>query len=227
MHRTVIFAVFLALAATPVVAQDWASYQNILDGFRVNFPGQPTVTEIRWTTEYDYTLPGRLYTASRGREKYSVTVVDYIGIEPLGIERSKKCPEGGEQCVGNNYGGPGYWKHDTRGAILWAVFNTFMKRGGEVTRYHWAHQDFIEGHQLQLTNKDGSRTFTFVGMHEMKLYIAEGTVPPGAPEPALFQQSMQWVDAQGVGVRYSSIYDHQFHGLRVIPPPARVGEVGR
>jgi hypothetical protein len=44
----------------------------------------------------------------------------------------------------------------------------------------------VEGHLIQLTNNgDQSRTFAWVGMHAHKLYIAEGTVPAGYPEPGV------------------------------------------
>ena len=36
---TFVFALVLSLAA-PAVAQDWAEYQDIPDGFKVSFPGQ-------------------------------------------------------------------------------------------------------------------------------------------------------------------------------------------
>jgi len=186
---------------------EWTEYQNIPDGFKVNFPGQPTVTESTWTSEYEYTLPARVYRAARGGERYSVTVVDYAPIAPQGSERFKKCPAGAETCIGSDLGGQGHWKHDTRGAIVFAVA-TFLQRDAKVTRYNWGHQDLVEGHHLQLTNRDGSRTFAFVGMHEMKLYILEGTVPAGAPEPGLFQQSMGFVDKDGRGIRYQTIYSN-------------------
>ena len=40
-----------------------------------------------------------------------------------------------------------------------------------------------------------------------------GTVPSGSPEPGLFQQSMGWVDKDGNGIRYQTIYANQFNGL--------------
>jgi hypothetical protein len=68
---------------------------------------------------------------------------------------------------------------------------------------------------MQLTNADKSRTFAGIYMHENKLYIIEGTVPPGYPEPGLFQQSLGWLDEAGVSVRYQSYYSNGF------PPPPR------
>jgi hypothetical protein len=43
-------------------------------------------------------------------------------------------------------------------------------------------------------------------MHEDKLYILEGTVPAGSPEPGLFQQSLGWIDENGLGIWYTSFY---------------------
>jgi hypothetical protein len=77
----------------------------------------------------------------------------------------------------------------------------------------------VEGHLLHLTNADQSRTFAWIGMHAHKLYILEGTVPAGYPEPGLFQQSMGWVDKDGNGIRYQTIYSNSYHGMGVYPVP--------
>ena len=53
-------------------------------------------------------------------------------------------------------------------------------------------------------------------MHENRLYIFEGTVPPGAPPPGLFQQSVGFIDGAGFRVRYERIYDNMY------PAPRRV-----
>jgi hypothetical protein len=202
---------------------EWTEYQNIQDGFKVVFPGQPKISETTWTSEYGYKLPARTYTAERGRERYSVMIVDYNPIEQQGMARYKACPPGAEPCLGSELSGPGYWRHDVRGALIYAT-SKILERNVKVTRYHWSHQDLVEGHQLQLTsNADQSRTFAFIGMHEMKLYILEGTVPQGSPEPGLFQQSMGWVDKDGNGIRYQTIYANQFYGLKEMPPPSRAG----
>ena len=223
MRRAIALSFILLLSAMPAGAQDWAEYKNVPDGFRVLFPGQPKVEEIKWTSEMGYTLPARVYTANRGPERYSVTVVDYGPIEQQGIARRKACPPGAETCIGSDLSGPGHWKHDVRGAMIFAT-SKFLQRDAKLTHYLWNHQDLVEGHELQLTNNaDQSRTFVFVGMHEMKLYVLEGTVPRGAPEPALFQSSAGWLDKDGNGIRYQTIYANQFYGLKEMPLPARAG----
>ena len=63
-------------------------------------------------------LPARVYSAERGRERYSMTVVDYNGIEKIGEERAKGCPPSVEPCHGSRNTGAGYWKMDIGGAIV-------------------------------------------------------------------------------------------------------------
>jgi hypothetical protein len=121
-------ALILSLCVT-ASAQEWTEYVNTKDGFKVNFPGQPKVTETTWKSQLDYTLPARIYSADRRREHYSLTVVDYSGIEQQAIERSKTCPPGNAQCRPNAGAviGPAYWKQDERGAIVYATFK-FLQR---------------------------------------------------------------------------------------------------
>ena len=142
-RATLAFALGLSLTV-PAAAQEWIEYQNNQEGFKVNFPGQPKVTDTTWKSEFGYTLPARVYSTERGREKYPVTVVDYNAIEPQGIARRKACPPGAEPCIGSDLSGPGYWKHDVRGALIFAT-SKFLQRNAKVTHYHWNHQDLVEG----------------------------------------------------------------------------------
>ena len=227
MRRVSTFLLALVLlTSAPAFAQEWTEYSNIPDGFKINFPGQPGISESKWTSEFGFVLPSRVYTGERGRERYTVTVVDYAPIRGLAEEKVKTCAPGAEPCFGSALSGPSYWKHDVRGAILYAT-SKFLERNARITRLHWSHQDLVEGHQLQVTNADGSRTFAFIAMHQMKLYIVEGTVPSGSPEPGLFQQSMGWVDKDGNGIRYQTIYANQFNGLGDAPGTRGGGGRGR
>ena len=233
MRRLIPFvvSVLVASCAVPAFAQEWDEYVFAEDGFKVNFPGKPQVENTTWTSQYRYTLPARIYSASRGAERYSVTVVDYRGLEKQGTERSKQCPPGAETCIGTQDGrqggilGLGYWKMDVRGAIAFASLK-FLQRNAKVTEYNLEFQDVVEGYGLQLTNPDESRTFAYITMHENRLYILEGTTPRGYPAPALFQGSIGFVDAKGNGIRYLDYYSNAIHGLRQYEPPAaRVGGV--
>ena len=92
----------------------------------------------------------------------------------------------------------------------------FLQRDARVTHYAFYIAERVEGRRIQLTNADRSRTFAAFHMHEDRLYVFEGTVPPGAPPPGLFQQSVGFIDQEGVRVRYETIYDNMY------PPPLRV-----
>jgi hypothetical protein len=220
-----VFGLALSMSGT-AVAQEWDQYVSKQDGFQVDFPGQPKVTETTWKSQLDYILPARVYSVENGREHYTITVVDYTGLEQQGIERSRTCPPGNAQCRSNAPPviGPGYWKQDERGAIVYATFK-LLQRDAKVTSLAWEWQDMVEGHFIQLTNNaDQSRTFAWVAMRENKLYIQEGTVPKGYPQPGLFQQSWGWVDKNGNGIRYQEIiYSNAYHGMGVYPVPPTAG----
>ena len=58
MRMTVFaFCLILSIAGT-AAAQEWDLYVSARDGFKVDFPGQPKVTETTWKSQLDYTLPG-------------------------------------------------------------------------------------------------------------------------------------------------------------------------
>src|SRR5438093_10303036 len=81
--RVIAFALLsawqLSVAGT-AAAQEWDEYVGVQDGFKLNFPGKPKVTEGTWTSQLNYMLPMRVYSAEKGQERYSLTVVDYSGI---------------------------------------------------------------------------------------------------------------------------------------------------
>jgi hypothetical protein len=221
MRRIAILCASALLAAGPVSAQEWAEYENVRDGFHALFPGEPRVVETTWKSQTGFTLPARVYSVTKGQERYSMTVADYTGVEQLGAERVKTCAAGSETCLGTpGLSGVGYWKHDTRGAPLYAA-SQFVKRSAKVTEMYWNQQDLVSGIVLQLTNNaDESRTYAYIAMHEMKLYIAEATVPKGLPEPALFVQAVGWLDKEGRHIRYRTVYSHEIHGMKEAPVPA-------
>ena len=217
----VVAAAFILSIQGPAFAQEWTEFASRDDRFTCNFPGQPKVTETTWTSEYGAALPARVYSAESGPSRYSMTVVDYNQAQRILTERAKACPVGAETCRGGGGAtGEGYWKVDVRGAIAYATWK-LMQRDAKVTHLMWNFMDLVEGHQLQLTNADKSRTFASIYMHENKLYLMEATVPAGYPEPGLFQQSLGWLDENGIGLRYQSFYSNGF------PAPARVNRGGQ
>ncbi len=218
--RAVVAAMMVLAASGNAFAQEWTEFLSRDDRFTANFPGSPQVTETTYKSQFGAVLPARVYSATLGASRFSLTVVDYRQIETILTEKAKSCPAGAETCLGGaNPGsstGAGYWKADVAGAIIYATWQ-FMQRDTKVTELVWTNIDQIEGHMLQLTNPDKSRTFVSVLMHESKLYIGEATVPAGYPEPGLFQQSLGFIDEKGTSIRYQSLYHNGFP----TPPRAR------
>jgi hypothetical protein len=208
-------AVLVAFASSPSFAQEWIEFANQQDRFTCNFPSQPKVAETTFRTERGADVPMRVYSATQGQSRYSVTVIDYSQVRRILAEKAKTCPPGAEPCSGAP-GNEGHWIDDVRGAVIHASWQ-LMKRDARLTSFEWNLVDQVEGQQLQLTNTaDKSRTFAGIYMHENKLYIIEGTVPAGYPEPGFFQQSLGWLDENGVGLRYQSVDNNNY------PAPPRV-----
>ena len=203
----VMLAAAMVLAAAPATfAQEWIDYVSTQDRFSANFPGQPTITTTTYKSQFGADLPARVYTASAGASRFSLTVVDYRPIEKILAEKAKSCPEGSEVCRGGfSSTGPGYSWADRAGAMIYATWQ-FMQRDAKVTEFNWNNINQVTGHILHLTNADQSRTYVAIYMHDDFLYISEGTVPAGYPAPGLFQQGLAFLDSNGNPVRYDSHY---------------------
>ena len=158
------------------------------DLFSVNFPTQPEVRNITWDTEYGITLPGRLYVAKDGPNRYSVTVIDYNNVQQLHAKRLEGCKLYPNLC-NNPFNG------ELRGAIDFAVWG-LLQRDAKLTHYAYYNSDRVEGRRIQLLNADKTKTFAAMHMHQNRLYIFEGTVTASSPPPGLFQQSLGF-DRQG------------------------------
>jgi hypothetical protein len=206
-----ILSVAVLLHASPALAQEWADFTSKIDRFTVNLPGQPKVEEIKWQSEYDAVFPGRVYALEQGGNRYSVTVIDYTDSEAIHAARTNRT----EAETGG-----AYWQVDIVASIAYAATKFRQRPGVRVTYDAYHYVDLVSGHQLQLTNQDQSRTFVAIYLHENRLYILEATVPPKAPQPGLFQQSLSLLDETGNRVRYQTIYYNRL-------PPTRLGRGGR
>lgn len=200
-------AALIVFFAAPSFAQEWVEYYSREDRFLVNFPKQPQVKTITYRTEYGLDLPAHVHAYDEGSAHYSVTVVDYNDVVKMQGERVKGCTLYPDQCT--NQG-----QNELHGALDYAAWN-FIKRDAKVTYYGYANSDRIEGRRVQLANPDKSKTFAAIYMHENRLYITEATVPGNAAPPALFYQSMGFLDKDGVRVRYKTPYSN------VYPAPER------
>ncbi len=189
---TILPTAFIVLSSVPVCAETWTTYVDQSLFFSVNFPAEPEVREISYPSEYGATFPAHVYTVQNGPNFYSVTVVDFTDAQRVYLELPDKTDEASSA---------GLWLYDQRASVAYAARN-FRLRGGEVTYDAWHHIDLVEGHQLQITNADQSRTYAGIYLHDSRLYILEATVPADALPQGLFQQSLSFLDEEGNRIRY-------------------------
>lgn len=204
MRRLALMGTLALLCAGQLWAQGWIEYVDKAERFIVNFPGTPGVREIEYLTELGAMMPARVYTVDEPPSRYSLTVVDYTQAPRVHEER---CERLDYECDGFEVG------TEVRGAIAFAAWNFRRRTDGEITYDAYAQVDGIPGHQLQITNPDGSRTFIAIHLHARRLYILEATVPESAPPPGLFQQSLVILDENGKRIRY--VYDDNDRPVRV------------
>ena len=175
-------------------AQGWFEYSNQQDRFSINLPGEPSVDDTTYMSEFSATYPARVHSVASDGNSYSVTVVDFTDAQRIHAEMEKY-----EAAIA-----PNQWINDQLASIARAA-REFRERGGEVTFDAWSHIDMVQGHQLQITNDDRSRTFVGIYMngHTSRLYVLEATVGERSPPPMQFQQSLRFLDEQGESIRYN------------------------
>ena len=186
-------ATLILVLSGPGFAQNWFEYVNEADYFSVNFPAQPGVGAFEYDSEFEAVFPARTYSVQLDSSSYSATVVDFTDSARIHAEMEKT----------EAASGPSNWLYDQRASVARAA-REYRQRDGEVTYDAWSHIDRVEGHQMQLTNADGSRTFVgiYLNGNVNRLYVLEATVPRGAPPPIQFQQSLRFLDEDGMRIRY-------------------------
>ncbi len=192
-----IAAISIVFSSAPSLAQGWIHYFSSTDQFSIHTPGELEVQDITYPSEYGAIFPARVYSYEDGADRYSVTVVDYTDSERIHTERTDRT-EADYLRV--------YWEVDVRASVAYAAWN-LRQRGGEVTYDAYHYIDLVEGHQLQMTNADQSRTYAAIYLHDSRLYIVEATVSPGSVPPGFFQQSLQFLDEAGDRIRYRNYFD--------------------
>ena len=200
---SLIAAVLVLVLVQPVLAQTWVEYENRVDRFMIPAPGQPKIETIVWDSEYGAKFPGRVYRWEQGRNRYSVTVVDYSDAERIHAQVNHVAYQGG----------PGYWTIDIMASIDYAAMRYRQKPGVKVTYDAWHYIERVTGHELQLTNPDDSRSYVGIYLHENRLYILDATAPSSEAPPIIFQQSFGFLDAEGKPVQYREFYFNR------LPPP--------
>jgi hypothetical protein len=217
MRRILILsAAVLLVTCSSSLAQEWVQYASKVDLFAVNFPSEPKAQDVSYTSEFGIALPSHVYRADQGQSRYSVTVVDYADAEKIHTERAAKCrADGGQGDACQND-----WRGDVQGSMVFAASKFVKRDGAKVNFFGWAVVDQIEGLRVQLTNADSSRTFAEIHRHGTRLYVLEATVPPKAPAPGLFQQSLMFIDEEGKPIRYRSFYTTGYSEAWKFPAPA-------
>ena len=201
-------AAMVFLGAMPVFAQ--VEYVHRADRFAITFPATPEVEETTRQSAHGVIFPARIYAAQSGATHYSLTLVDYTEAETRHRER----PDQTDASSGQNF-----WVMDVRASIAYAaqsIRERVHDAGGEITYEGWADIDKIEGHQMQVTNADQSRTYIAIHLNDRRLYILESTAPQGYPPVAWFQQSLQFLNEDGKRIRYTFDPDGQRTDIRIV-----------
>jgi hypothetical protein len=133
----------------------------------------PTTTGTEWNDQEGTARPARRYSAERAGNTYSLTAVDF---------------EDADYNLAH-----GSYDH---AALVYR-----MK--GEVTFDSWAASDRVNGHHLQITLPDGRRMFFAAYYSVGRLYIIEANVSARTAPPIQFQQSMIFLDEEGVRIRFT------------------------
>lgn len=193
-----VLTLLLLSALLPVSVQaQWRQFTDLAEFFSVNFPGEPEMREIAYDSEYGATLPAKVYSVTGDGSLHSVTVVNFTDAQSAYAELADRSDEANNASL---------WLYDQRASVAYAARN-FRLRGGDVTFDAWHHIDLVEGHQLQITNPDNSRTYASIYLHNSRLYILEATVAEGSLPQGLFQASLNFLDETGTKIRYQLFPD--------------------
>ena len=179
------------------VAQRWIPYASATDGFRIMAPGEFAIEEIDFETEYGIVVPARIFSHENDTGRYSVTVVDYRDAQRLHDERLRE--------IGPIYQ-PIYGQVDVRGSVAYAAKKIRDRASTiEYDAYHYISR--IDGHQLQTTNPDQTRTFAAIYLYESRLYVIDATASPDIASSGMFQQSLEFIDEDGEVITYRNFPD--------------------
>ncbi len=211
MKRLTQLALAALLCLSAIAAHAQVEYVHRGDRFAITFPVMPAVEHTTKLSAHGVVFPARIYSAQSGPSRYSLTLVDHTEAERLHRER----PDQTDASSGSNF-----WVMDVRASIAHAaqtIRERTREQGGEVTYEGWADIDKVEGHQMQITNADRSRSYIGIHLNARRLYILEATSPQGYPPPAWFQQSLQFIDEDGLRIRYMFDADGQRTNVRRTP----------
>jgi len=204
MHALRLFAgLALMLAMGSASAQRFTQYVSEEDAFRIMTPGEFSIDDSEMESEYGIIIPVRTYSNENDDGRFTVTVVDYRDSQRL---HDKRIEELDGLYVGV------YGEVDARASV--AFFAKKIRDAAETIEYDAYHYiGRVDGHQLQTTNPDGTRTFAALYLHRSKLYVVEARVNPGSPFGAMFQQTLDFLH-NGRRIFYNAFRE----AYKVLPP---------
>lgn len=187
----------LLLVSGSALGQRWMPFESREDGFRMMIPGEFSRADADYTTEYGIVVPAHVYTHENASGRYTMTVVDYRDSQRLHEERIKEL---------DDVYLPIYGQVDVRASVAFAARKIRERAASvEYDNYHYINR--VDGHQLQTTNPDGTRTYAGIYLHRSRLYVIEATVNPDYPPGGMFQQSLEFIDENGEPYTYRNFDD--------------------
>jgi hypothetical protein len=156
-----------ALFSGSAQAQTWIEYNDPVWGFSINFPHQPVIEDIEYTSYYQRQVPARVFSGETDvGGRYVMNVVVYAG-DPA----------------------------DSLSAV-WQASEPIRERG-TVTYFDFHDLDGIPGLVISVTEPDGRLVQASIYYVNDRLYIIDGSVPAGNPPPSNFWQSVSLLDPVG------------------------------
>jgi len=170
MRRILLSAALALTLATPALAE-WIEYRNIDEAFLVNFPTEPKVTNIRYTTASGKSVPAKVFSGEEGPGRFTVTVVDMTTAEADELKAMDHATA----------------LQRPKGTVKFDYLS-------ELDGIHGHQLSMI------MPNGDQYQAQYFMYHQKHRLYIAEGTVPANARPPALFWTSLAMIHPDGRAV---------------------------
>ena len=197
MRTTTLVLAVLLSTSTFAAGQEADEYANTKDGFKIySLPlSRPSKTSRGYRSRISSRRPA--YSVDKGKGALLVTVVDYGGIEQMGIERVKTCTGGSAALQGHCAERSVASGNTTCAQDACATFRLIQRDNVKVSDLTWSQHDMVEGdelaaHQHRLTGP--ARMCLRRDARDEALHIAEATVPKAIHRRRLFQTSMSWVD---------------------------------
>jgi len=140
-----------------------------------------------------------------------VKVVDYNNIQA--IDRRRPRPARGRRNLQGRPGrrqfyGPGYWKPDIEGATIYATYQ-LLQRDAKLLYMGGATWTCRREHGV--APQQGQFPYLRGDLHARKQAVhPRRNRASGYPVPDWFQQSIGWIDENGNGIRYLTIYHNGF-----------------